>query len=319
MPLPLIIAIIVAGVILLALAMFISGAYFAAWMVYTHTLVRREGKTWGRQISEPGNKELEIMWEKGIEWGNSNESYKKELQIKSFDGLNLVAEYFDFGGDKTVIILPGRRECLIYSYFYAVPYKDLGINVLVVDQRAHGLSEGKYATAGILEAKDIIKWSEYLHDNFSQKGIYIHGVCVGTCCATNILRDKDCPSYIEAAIYDSCFISYKEIFGNHMKELGHRLWPTFPIIWKHFKRCTGCNINDSQPLKYIDQVKVPVCFIWGKKDAYCLPEKSEMIWEKCVAPKKEMHWFEEGTHSKLRLCDSEQYDKIVSNFFNSLK
>ena len=80
------------------------------------------------------------------------------MSITSFDGLKLIAEYYDFGFDKTAIIMPGRRECLIYSYFYAFPYKDAGVNVLVIDQRAHGLSEGKYSTCGIFEAKDVIDW-----------------------------------------------------------------------------------------------------------------------------------------------------------------
>ena len=157
MPIPAIIAIIVGSVLLLGILMFISGAFFAAYMVYTHTLVRREGKSWGRQISEPDNKELQIMWDKGIDWANSVVSYKKDLEIKSFDNLKLIAEYYDFGYDKTVIIMPGRRECLIYSYFYAMPYQEVGVNVLVIDQRAHGLSEGKYSTCGILEAKDVIE------------------------------------------------------------------------------------------------------------------------------------------------------------------
>ena len=313
MPLPLLITIIVLSVLLLAVILFYSGAFFAAWMVYSHTLVRREGKTWGRQISEPDNKELQIMWEEGIKWASANVSYKKEISIKSFDGLNLVGEYYDFGYGKTVIIMPGRRECLIYSYFYAFPYKDLGVNVLVIDQRAHGLSEGKYSTCGILEAKDVIKWSKFLHDEHKQNTIYLHGVCVGTVCSINVMRDKECPDYIKAVILDSAPISYKEIFGNHMMELGHRLWPTFPIIWWYFKKKTHTNINDSQPLKYISEVKKPLCFIHGTKDAYCFPEKTKWLFEKANEP-KEITWFENATHSKVRLFDPEKYDKVVSEF-----
>ena len=296
--------------------MFISGAFFAAWMVYTHTLVRREGKTWGRQISEADNKELQVMWDEGIKWATANESYKKEVSIISFDNLKLVAEYYDFGFDKTVIIMPGRRECLIYSYFYAVPYKEAGVNVLVIDQRAHGLSEGKYSTCGILEAKDVIDWAKFLHEKYKQNTIYLHGVCVGTVCTVNVLRDKECPSYIKVGILDSAPISYKEIFGNHMIELGHRLWPTFPIIWWYFKKKTHTNINDSQPLKYINEVKQPLCFIHGKKDAYCLPNKTEWLFDKANEP-KEIHWFEDGTHSKVRLANPKEYDSVIIDFIKN--
>lgn len=289
----------------------------ASYEVYSHTLVRKPGK-WGRQISEEGNDELQQMWDKGLEWSEANKDFKKEITITSFDGLKLFAEFYDFGFDKTVVITGGRRECLIYSYFYAFPYKDAGINVLVVDQRAHGLSEGKYATAGINEAKDIIDWCNYIHDNFNQKHIILHGVCVGTCCSINVIRNPKCPDYIKGMILDCVFIDYKEIFGNHMMEQGHKLWPTFPFIWKWFKHFTGCRIEESAPLRYISKVQIPVCFMWGKKDLYCLPEKSEMIWEKCSSKQKEIHWFENGTHSKLRYSEPERYDKIIKDFVNKL-
>lgn len=293
--------------------MFYAGVLFASYQVYSHTLVKRPNR-WGRQISEEGNQELLDMWNQGIEWSKENASYKKDVSITSHDGLKLVAEYYDFGYEKTVIILPGRRECLIYSYYYAFPYKNAGVNVLVIDHRAHGLSEGKYASAGILEAIDVINWCTYLHDSLNQKDIYLHGVCVGTCCTINVLRNQKCLDYIKAIILDSTFINYKEIYGNHMIELGHKLWPTFDFIWRWFKHFTKVSVEESNPLKYIGKVQIPVCFIWGKKDAYCLPEKSEMIWNKCISKDKEIHWFENGTHSKLRLNEPERYDSIVGDF-----
>ena len=35
----------------------------------------------------------------------------------------LIGEYFDFGKDRCVIILPGRCESLMYSYYFAPPYE----------------------------------------------------------------------------------------------------------------------------------------------------------------------------------------------------
>ena len=314
-----IILLIVGILAFLGISFGIFSIFFVSYQVYSHTLMRRKGKNWGRQISEPGNEELQVMWQAGIDWAKKEKEFKKELQITSFDRLKLVGEYFDFGNKDTVIILPGRRECLMYSYFYAAPYKNVGVNVLVIDQRAHGLSEGTYSSCGILEAKDVIEWSKHLHDVHDQEGIFIHGVCVGSCSSVNVCKDENCPTYIKGIIFDSAFINYKEIYANHMLELGHGLGITYKTIWFWFKHFTGCDIDDSAPLKYIDKVKFPSCFIWGKKDKYCLPEKSELIWENCVSENKERHWFENGTHSKLRLHDSNEYDKIVSEFIRKYK
>ena len=314
-----IILIIVGVLLFLGISFGVFSVYFASYMVYSHTLMRRKGKNWGRQISEPGNADLETMWERGCAWAEENKEFKKDVEVMSFDGLKLVGEYYDFGNKDTVIIMPGRRECLMYSYFYAAPYRNVGVNVLVIDQRAHGLSEGTYSTCGILEGKDVIEWCNYLHDIHGQEGIFLHGVCVGSCCSTNTIRDERCPKFIKGIIFDSAFINYKEIYGNHMLELGHKLGIVWRFIWKWFTHFTGCDIDDSAPLKYMDKVTLPSCFIWGKKDVYCIPEKSELIWEKCTSENKERHWFEDGTHSKLRLHDSNKYDEIVSNFIRKYK
>ena len=156
MPTPVIIIIIVIGALLvLGLLFSVFFTFLVAYKVYSKTLMRGKLGSWGRkECSEPGNPALETMWKRGLAWVEGDKSYIKELSITSNDGLKLVGEWFDYGYDKTVIILPGRRETLVYSYYYAQPYKKLGVNVLVIDQRAHGLSEGTYSTCGIKEAED---------------------------------------------------------------------------------------------------------------------------------------------------------------------
>ena len=302
---------IVIGTGLLA-SVFIT--FYVAYIVYSKTLMRGKSGTWGREhCSEPGCVALETMWVRGIEWKNKNESFIKELTITSKDGLKLVGEWFDYGFDRTVIILPGRRETLIYSYYYANPYKESGVNVLVIDQRAHGYSEGKYSTGGIKEAEDVSLWMSYLHDELNQKYIYLHGICVGTCVAT-MVSTKYKTDYLKAVVLDSAFISYKEIYKNHYLESGHKLFPVYYQIWFWFRFFTKCNINTSNPEMYMPSFDLPVLFIWGTKDVYCLPEKSKILYEKCASKQKEIEWFEGAEHSRVRLSNEDHYDGLVSDF-----
>jgi alpha-beta hydrolase superfamily lysophospholipase len=306
---------IIVGALLVAGLIFsVFFTFLVAYIVYSKTLMRGKSGTWGREhCSEPGCIPLETMWNKGLEWKKGYESYIKELEIKSKDGLKLVAEWFDYGFDKTVIILPGRRETLVYSYFYANPYKESGVNVLVVDQRAHGFSEGKYSTGGIKEAEDVSLWMKYLHDELGQKEIILHGICVGTCCAT-ITATKYRTDYLKAVILDSAFISYKEIYKNHYLESGHKLFPVFYEIWFWFRFFTHCSINDSKPEKYMPELNLPVLFLWGTNDVYCLPEKSKIVFAKCGSKNKQLEWFEGAEHSRVRLFDEKRYDGLVKDF-----
>ncbi len=316
MPTPVIIIIIVVGALLvLGLLFSVLFTFLVAYKVYSKTLMRGKLGSWGRkECSEPGNPALETMWKRGLAWVESDKSYIKELSITSNDGLKLVGEWFDYGFDKTVIILPGRRETLVYSYYYAQPYKKLGVNVLVIDQRAHGLSEGTYSTCGIKEAEDAKLWMEYMHNEHNQKELYLHGICVGTC-ATSIATatfDKD---YLKAIILDSAFITYQEIYKNHYIESGHALFPVYYQIWMWFKHFTKCNINNAKTINYVPKFgNIPVLFIWGTKDVYCLPEKSKEIYAACSSNKKELVWFEGALHSRVRLSDEERYDAVIGDF-----
>lgn len=307
----LIIGIVIAANLLIGVIL----TFITAYIVYSKTLMRTEKRgNWGRdKCSEPGCIPLETMWERGINWKKGEEQYIKELSIKSKDGLKLVAEWFDYGFDKTVIILPGRRETLVYSYYYANPYKEAGVNVLVIDQRAHGLSEGKYSTCGVKEAEDVSLWMKYLHDELKQKEIVLHGVCVGTCCAS-IVATKYETDYLKAVILDSMFITYKEIYKNHFLESGHHLFPVYYEIWMWYRLLTKCKINDSSPEKYMPEFTLPTLFIWGKKDIYCFPEKSQVLFDRCASKDKQLEWFDEAEHSRVRLNDEKRYDNLIRAF-----
>lgn len=309
-----IVLIVVGSLLVLGLLVSVVLTFIVAYIVYSKTLMRGKSGTWGREhCSEPGCIPLETMWVRGLEWQKKNASFIKELTIISKDGLKLVGEWFDYGFDKTVIILPGRRETLVYSYYYANPYKESGVNVLVIDQRAHGLSEGKYSTGGIKEAEDVSLWMKYMHDELGQKEIIIHGICVGTCC-TSILVAKYKTDYLKAIILDSMFITYKEIYKNHYLESGHKLFPVYYQIWMWFNFFTKCNIEDSRPDKYMPKIDLPVLFIWGTKDVYCLPEKSKILYDLCASKEKEIQWFDGAEHSRVRLFDENRYDSLISDF-----
>ena len=315
MPQVVVIILIVVGTLLLS-GLIVSTilTFIIAYKVYSKTLMRDKNTNWSReQCSEPGNPALETMWKRGLEWAKPEKTFVKELTITSNDGLKLVGEWFDYGFDKTVIILPGRRETLVYSYYYAQPYKECGVNVLVIDQRAHGLSEGTYSTCGIKEAEDVKLWLTYLHDELKQKALYIHGVCVGTCVASMVVASfkKD---YLKAAILDSAFITYKEIYKNHYIESGHALFPVYYQIWFWFKHFTHCSIDTARTIDYMPNFDIPVLFIWGTKDVYCLPEKSQEIFDRCASKHKEINWFEGALHSRVRLSNEERYDGLVKDF-----
>ena len=282
-------------------------------IIYKHHFYRDSPEKWGRVCSWSENEEQVKMYEIGLAWGAENEKFKNDVHIVSADGLNLYGEYFDFGFDKAVIIHQGRTEACMYSYFFAPPYKKAGYNVLVIDPRAHGLSDGKFNTLGYKESGDLIKWAKFIHDKFDLKSIILHGICIGSAASVYALTDEKCPDYVTGLVAEGMYADFYDSFKNHIIELKH---PTFPVLqlcdmWA--ERYTG------QAMKYgpkcvIEKYKKPLLMLHSNEDPYSLPEKAKKLFDDCPSDKKVFKMFPRGQHSHLRAVFPEEYDKEIINF-----
>lgn len=284
--------------------------------VYEDQLVRTSPEKWGRTCSFPDDVEQVQMWNDGIAWAERNRSRITELEIEN-EGFRLVGQYFDFGAKRCVIILPGRCESLVYSYYFAPPYEQAGFNVLVVDTRCHGLSDGKYNTIGVQESKDMLAWAELVHKRFDNGEIYFHGICIGTSSGLFALEASRCPEYLKGLVTEGCYISFPETFRRHMMALNRPRFPVLPLAMRQIYRHTGTNVYKQKPITAIKKIR-PDCrilFLYGEKDIFSIPRKSRQLFEACASKDKKLVWFEKGGHSHLRINNTQQYDQAIIDFF----
>lgn len=280
-------------------------------IIYRILFVRTNQEKWSRHVSWD-DEELKKMFADGEEWGRKYDSSRKTVSITS-DGFKLIGEYFDFGFKKAVIIIPGRSESGTYSYYFAEPYRKSGYNVLAIDNRCHGLSEGKYNTIGVKEHQDLLNWSKYLHDNEGVEEIVVHGICIGSSTAIIALTRKDCPEYLKGMVAEGTYTTFKALFN---RQLQKRNKPTFP----HTAEILGLislsakdSIGKYSPIKLVDQIKVPVLFLYSKKDTLAVPEKSMELFNK-IQSEKRLVWFDKGEHSHIRINNMEKYDSSIEEF-----
>lgn len=311
------IVLLIAGVLVLGgFAAMLAYTFPIAKKVYNNQLVRTEPEKWGRVCSAPDNEEQLKMWNDGIAWMEPNRSRMTEVSVES-DGFKLYGEYFDFGSDRCVIILPGRCESLIYSYYFAEPYEKAGFNILVVDTRCHGKSEGKYNTIGVKESHDVLKWAELVHDRFDNKEVYIHGICIGTSSGIFAMTNKNCPDYLKGLVTEGCFVSFRETFKRHMMADNRPLFPVLDMVMLLINKHTGTNVYKDKPIRAIKHINhnARILFLYGKKDIFSIPEKSQKLFDACAATDKQLVWFEKGGHSHLRINNTEEYDNAIIKFF----
>ena len=286
--------------------------FLISFVIFEVLFVRNKKDKWSRSVSWD-NEEQQRMFDEGRKWGEENEKYRSQVSIKS-DGFKLVGEYFNFGSDKAVIVIPGRMESGTYSYYFSDPYKVAGYNVLAIDNRSHGLSEGRYNTIGLKEYRDIIAWAKYLHDECQIKKVMIHGICIGS--ATGLYANvlKDSPDYIVGLVADGMYINFNESLNNHLIERKKPIFPFSSIIMFLMFLIAHKSPKKYGPINLIDKMKKPMLFIYSKEDTYSIPKYGQLLFDKCGSDKKRLVWFEHGVHSHVRINAPKKYDETVISF-----
>ena len=294
------------------LIMWVVTYFVASYFAYTITLKRRSKEQWSRETPKDLCPESKKMYELGEEWERENTQFKKDVHFVR-DGFNLYGEYFDFGYDRCVMVLSGRTEGLKYGYYFAIPYAKNGFNVLVVDPRAHGLSDGEYNTVGFEEGLDDVAWVKFLREECKMKTIVFHGICIGSAGGMYALTNESSKGCVDGIVTEGMFPNFGESVKNHLIEQKRPVFIFFDLINMWMKKYTGHSMKKG-PIDVIDKLDKPLLMLHSKEDRYSTPEYAQKLFDKAGTPNKKLVWFEKGKHSMLRITDTEKYDEAIALF-----
>ena len=211
----------------------------------------------------------------------------KHLFIKSFDNLNLHALEFlnpqikegskDNINHKWSIIIHGYNNNCTSFLAQAKHFYDMGFNLLIVDLRGHGLSEGKYIGMGWHDRLDIKQWINKIIDKDQHAEIVLYGVSMGA--ATVMMTAGEIlPKQVKLGIEDCGYTSAYEVFLFQLKNMfgfGPFLSKIIMYVFNIVTRLkTGSWITDASAIKQLKKSDLPMLFIHGDSDTYV---PSEMI------------------------------------------
>ena len=226
----------------------------------------------------------------GMEFIKNSEHTRYETV--SFDGLKLSARHYDRKSNNTIILFHGYRSSAAHDFSCAVEmYYNMGFNILLVDQRSHGLSEGKLITFGVKESRDVITWIDFLNAKFSPRKIVLSGLSMG---ATTVLLSLkyEMPKNVKCVIADCGFTSPVDIIKKVAKQ-GFKIDASFYIpimdfMCKIFGKFSIKNVSTVDAIKNTD---MPILLIHGTNDNFVPCEMSKTAFESA------------NEHSKLLLVD----------------
>ena len=299
-------------VVVPGILLWIVSYFVAAHCVYISTLCRTKPEKWGRELPADLSPQSLAMFEAGAAWAKEHEECCREVHIVN-EGLNLYGEFYNFGYDRTVMVLSGRTDSLRYGYFFAIPYAKNGFNILVFDPRAHGKSDGKFNTVGFEEHKDTLAWARFLHDEHGQRSIVFHSLCIGAAGGIYALTSDDCPDYIDGIIAEGMFPNFAESMKNHLIENKKPVELMYRLINARMKHYTGHSM-DFGPIDVIHKLKKPLLMLHSREDLYSTPEYAERLFALAGAEHKRLVWFEHGAHSMIRINNMESYDAAITAF-----
>lgn len=303
---------IIIGLISAVVFFWLIPAILTPIIIYNILFVRTSDKKWTRECSLKDDEEQKEMYSRGEKWGNTYVDCMTEISITN-EGFKLVGQYFDFGSKKAVIVIAGRSEACRYSCYFSEPYRRAGYNVLCIDNRSHGFSDGKYNNIGFKEYKDILAWGKHLHDSLNNEQVICHGICIGSATAMYALTSPGCPDYMAGLVADGMYVTFRESFKNHLIEMKKPCFPTEQLLMLIITLRSGTNAFKEGPIRRIKSYTKPILFLYSKQDSYSVPEKGQLLYDMCKS-KKQLTWFEKGVHSHLRINAEQKYDDTIVKF-----
>lgn len=244
----------------------------------------------------------------------------RDVWITSGDGLKLHGTYFEGEkGTRAVICFHGYTSDGMSDYIgLSDYYLKHGYRMLLVDERAHGQSEGEYIGFGCKDRLDALRWIHWMLDQAPQgqqrdMEILLHGTSMGG--ATVLMTaGLDLPVQVKGVVSDCAFTSPKEVFTHVLHTMYHL--PAFPMIQiadRVNRKRAGYGLDECNAAREVRKAVIPALLIHGSADTFVLCRMCEEIYQNYAGPKTKLIVQGAG-HAESYYKNRAAYEKALDTF-----
>ena len=239
----------------------------------------------------------------------------ESVSIHSFDGLTLTGKYYEYA--------PGAPMELMFHGYRGSAERDLcggvqrcfalGRNVLLVDQRTSGQSDGHVITFGIHEHKDCLAWTKFCVEKFGPDvTIILTGISMGA--ATVLMAaGHPLPPQVAGVLADCGYTSPRAIIEKTIREMHLPVKAAYPFVKLAASLFGRFNLEAYSPLEAMETCTVPILFAHGEDDDFVPCEMSRINHAACKSPKGLITVPGAG-HGLCYLVDQQAYIRAVREF-----
>ncbi len=241
----------------------------------------------------------------------------EDVYVTSFDGLRLYGRYYHVkDGAPLDIGFHGYRATALRDFCVGGNASfERGHNLLLIDERGQGKSQGKTITMGVKERIDVKTWVDFAVRRFGDDiKIVLYGISMGAASvvmATSLDLQKNVKGVIADCPYSSPVDIILYVAKNSMKVPKAVALPLAYIAARVFG---GFNLLEITCKDAVKKSQVPVLLIHGEDDRYVPCYMSEEIKE-ANSEKVSRHTFKNAGHGISYFADKRRYCELTEEFF----
>jgi fermentation-respiration switch protein FrsA (DUF1100 family) len=192
----------------------------------------------------------------------------------------------------TLLYLHGTRFSLGNNLFRIVRFHRLGFNVLAIDYRGFGQSDGELPCETDIKADARAAWAELVRREGRPAQRYIYGHSLGAAVAIDLAANEE---GVAGVIAESGFTSLADVVAERHLPLG-------PLMTQRF-----------DALSQAPRIRAPVLFVHGTADSVVPATMTQRLFDAAPEPKR-MLLIEGGNHSNSSDQGADDYRRAVADF-----
>lgn len=243
----------------------------------------------------------------------------EKITISSHDGKKLFGHYYHVAdGAPVQLMIHGYKSSAYLDFCGGIKFaRKCGYNVLAVDQRSHGRSDGSTITFGIKERQDCIRWANYISSRFgSDTKIILSGLSMG---ASTVLMASalNLPDNVVGIIADCPFSSPKAIIQKVGRDMHLPTKLSYPFVKLGAFIFGGFHLEECDAVSAVKNSKIPILIFHGDDDRFVPWEMSQEI--KNSAPENiTLEIVPNAGHGLCYLVEPKQYEETTKRFLNEV-
>jgi hypothetical protein len=308
------------NLLILALVLFMAGgilatvtAYLMAWALLHPPRMTDGRAAWRLKRLSPGDLQLEFY---DVAYTVRDEATGRPLKLAAWWIPHPHAD------GRMVILLHGYGDAKVGAIAWAPTFHRLQYNILALDLRAHGYSEGRHSTAGFYERHDVNQVIDELKNDLPEqtRELVLFGISLGAAVAAAVAVTRN---DLHAVILECPFPDYALAAQAHTMVLGGPGGWLQRWSFRWAQHIAQADFSAVRPQDLIPKIPTPLMVIRSEADVFIDEAHAAIVAgaaTKRPADLLTVYWNAENAHHVAALAeDPVEYQRRLKDFLDAVE